>query len=331
MRVAIDARSDLAVLVIGDGSTRFPHATLGDSDRVRVGDWVVAVGAPLGLQTTVTAGIVSSRARDSLGPEAPDYLLTSAALRFGNSGGPLVNMDGEVIGINTVFGFTSAGLAFTIPSNSARAVVPQLLATGRVRRAGLGLVTQRLTPDLAQALGTGTATGLLVADVIPGGPAAAAGLRPGDVLLSFEAQALRARTDLARALERAQPGRDVRLGVRERNGRERTVAVTLEQERDAMPTSLAVYRFPSLGFSVQTLTPDAGVVVNQVDERGAGGALRVGDLIREMNHVPVGGADEFARLADRLQPGRPVALLVQRGPLALYVAVTPRLPATARP
>ena len=154
-RVAIDARSNLAVLIIGDGTVTFPHARLGDSDRAQVGDWVVAIGTPGGLQTTVTAGIISARARDSGGPEVPDYIQTSAVLRAGSSGGPLVDLAGEVVGINTVFAFESIGLAFTIPSNTARRVASQLVATGRVSRPALGVVTQVLTPELARRWGPG--------------------------------------------------------------------------------------------------------------------------------------------------------------------------------
>jgi serine protease Do len=320
-RVAVDARSNLAVLTIGDGTAAFAAARLGDSDRMRIGDWVVAIGAPLGLETTVTAGVVSARARDSIGPDAPDYLLTSAVLRPGNSGGPLVDVRGEVVGINTVFASELAGIAFTIPSNVARTVVPELVERGRVRRASLGLVTQKLTPELADALDTGRSTGLLVADVFPGGPAAAAGLAPGDLLLSFDGDPLRLRTDLARRLQQARPGQPVTLRVRRRDGGERTVPITLTEEPDSIPTSLMGRRLPRLACEVRGLTPDLGVVVSRVDRPGDGG-LRPGDVIRELNHVPVRTVADVVRVTARLRQGDPVAVLVQRGRLAVYVALT---------
>lgn len=321
-RVAIDARSNLAVLIIGDGTVAFPHARLGDSDRAQVGDWVVAIGTPGGLQTTVTAGIISARPRDSGGPEVPDYIQTSAVLRAGSSGGPLVDLAGEVVGINTVFAFETIGLAFTIPSNTARLVASQLVANGRVSRAALGLVTQVLTPELARALGTGTAAGLLVADVLPAGPGAAAGLRSGDLLLAIDTRRLVARTDLMRVLEQARTGQTVTLQIRRRDGAERSVAVTLGEERDEAPSSLIAYRLPELGCDVRSITPDLGVVVTRVDPQARAAGLRPGDIVRELNNIPVRTVDHFSRLADRLTAGARVALLVQRGRVATYVALT---------
>jgi serine protease Do len=321
-RVAIDARSNLAVLVIGNGRESFASARLGDSDGVRIGDWVIAIGAPLGLQTTVTAGVVSARPPDSMGLDAPDYLLTTAVMRAGSTGGPLVNARGEIVGINTIFALETAGIAFTIPSNTARSIVPQLLKTGRVSRASLGLITQGLTPELADALKTRASTGLLVADVVPNGPAAAAGIKPGDLLLAFDTHPLIARTDLPRALQHARPGQDVALRIRRRDGSEATVSIRLTQERSEAATSLITYRLPELGCEVRSLTPDAGIVVSRVERSGEGTGLRAGDIVREVNHVPVRTIGQFARVADRLRAGETVALLVQRGRVSVYVALT---------
>ena len=321
-RVAIDMRSELAILLIGDGTSTFPFAPLGDSDRVRIGDWVLAMGTPLGLQTTVSAGVVSAQARDSTGPDGPDYLLTTAVMRFGSTGGPLVDVTGTVIGINTVFAFEHAGLAFTIPSNVARAVVPQLLQSGRVTRPTAGVVTQTLTPELARGLGAPRAQGLVVADVIPGGPAAAAGLVPGELLLAFDGVPLVTRSDLARALQRARPGQDATLRVRRRDGREATVTVRLAEDRDEPPTSLVTYRLPELGCDIRSLTPDMGVVVSTARRPALERGLHAGDIIREVNHEAVRTVGDVARIADRLRPGQGVTLLVQRGRVALYVVLT---------
>ena len=321
-RIAIDLRSDLAVLIIGDGTATFPHARLADSDRARVGDWVVAIGTPLGLQTTVTAGIISARARDSGAADAPDYLQTSAVLRDGSSGGPLVNVDGEVVGINTIFALEAVGLAFTIPSNTARVVAAQLVDKGRVSRPWLGVLTQALTPELARALATGTSAGLLVADVVPASPGAAAGLRSGDLLLAFETRRLLVRTDLARALGDARAGQVVTLQVRRRDGTVHSVTVTLVEERDEAPSSLVTLRVPELGCEVRSITPDLGVVVIRVDAQAAAAGVRPGDVVREINSAPVRTVGDLARLADRLRAGQHVALLVQRGRAATYLALT---------
>jgi len=320
-RIAIDRRSDLAVLVIGDGTIAFPHARLADSDRIRVGDWVVAIGTPLGLRTTVTAGIISARARERGGPGATDYLQTSAVMYEGSSGGPLVNVDGEVVGINTILAFEAAGLAFTIPSNTVRTVAAQLVDTGRVSRPWLGVLTQALTPELAGALATGTSEGLLVADVASGSPGAAAGLRPGDLLLALDTSRLRVRADLARALGQLHAGQRVSLHVRRRDGTVHTVAVTLAEERDEAASSLVVLRVPELGCEVRSVTPDLGVVVVRVNVLASGAGLRPGDVVRELNHAPVRTVGDLARLADRLRAGDDVALLVQRGAVGAYVAL----------
>ncbi len=321
-RIASDLRSDLAVLIIGDGTVTFPHARLADSDRARVGDWVVAIGTPLGLQTTVTAGIISARAHDSAGPDAPDYIQTSAVLRDGSSGGPLVNVDGEVVGINTIFAFEAVGLAFAIPSNTARMVAAQLVDKGRVSRPWLGVLTQALTAELARALATGTSAGLLVADVVPASPGAAAGLRSGDLLLAFDTRPLLARTDLTRALGHARAGQKVTLQVRRRDGSVRSVAITLVEERDEAPSSLVALRVPELGCEVRSITPDLGVVIIRVDSQAGAAGVRPGDIVRELNNAPVRTVGDLVRLADRLRAGEHVALLVQRGRAATYLALT---------
>jgi S1-C subfamily serine protease len=286
-----------------------------------VGDWVVAIGTPFGLATTVTAGIISARARDSAGPDVPDYIQTSAVVRDGSSGGPLVNVEGEVVGINTIFAFESIGLAFTIPSNTARVVAAQLVDKGRVSRPWLGVLTQALTPELGRALATGTAAGLLVADVVPAGPAAAAGLRPGDLLLAFDTRPLRSRADLARALSQARAGQTASLQIRRRDGATRSVTLTLGEERDEVPSSLVALRVPELGCEVRSITPDLGVMVVKVDPRAGTAGVRPGDVVRELNNTAVRTVGDLVRLADRLRAGEPVALLVQRGRTARYLAL----------
>src|SRR5260370_22024206 len=179
--VGLDKKTDLAVLKLDDGKGSFKYARLGDSDRIQVGDWVLAVGSPFGLQATVTAGIISAKARQLDQGPFDDFLHTDAAINPGNSGGPLVNMQGEVIGINTAIVAGGSGIGFAIPSNMARKIYTELRDKGRVTRGWLGVSIQPLTPDLAREFGTRDAKGGLVHEVVPGRPAAPAGLHRRDL------------------------------------------------------------------------------------------------------------------------------------------------------
>jgi serine protease Do len=220
-----DEATDLAVLQI-EGAGRFTPAVLGDSDAMQVGDWVIAVGSPFGLRATVTAGIISAKARHIGAGPFDDFLQTDAAINPGNSGGPLVNMRGEVIGINTAIVAGGAGIGFAIPSSLARRVADELRQHGRVTRGWLGVSVQALTPELAQSAGVETGGGVLVAAVQPGSPAARAGLQPGDVIVRFGEHRLQDPADLQRAVGLARPGTQATATVA-RKGSERRVSVTL--------------------------------------------------------------------------------------------------------
>ncbi len=222
-----DPKTDLAVLRI-ETDQDLPHLRLGDSDEVRVGDWVIAVGAPFGLRATVTSGIVSAKARQIGAGPYDDFLQTDAAINPGNSGGPLVNMRGEVIGINTAIIRGGNGIGFAIPSNMARNISTQLLTTGTVSRGWLGVTLQPLTPELAASFDARDTTGVLVSEVVPDSPAARAGLAPGDIIMEFDGKQVRNPTDLARAVGLARPGHQARLTVW-RNGRTRTLTARLDE------------------------------------------------------------------------------------------------------
>jgi serine protease Do len=308
--VGVDERTDLALLRLDPARRPFPFARLADSDAVAVGDWVIAIGAPYGLEATVTAGIISA-------PAGTEFLQSDVALSAGSAGGPLVNTKGQVLGIVTSLGGDN-GIGFAVPSNTVRQVAASLNEWGRVRRAWLGATTQSMTSELARGFRRPDARGVLVADVEPGGPAAAAGLRPGDILLDLDAMPLRGRQELNRALARAAPAQTVRLTLW-RNGRTAIAAVVLGEE-PGPPR-----RTPGLGLAVRPLGPGLGVIVTDIDPGGPAAAAGVqrGDVIREIDRQPVGSTKDYERIIKARRKDNPLVVRLQRGVTAHYVALTP--------
>ncbi|MGH7391372.1 MAG: Do family serine endopeptidase [Candidatus Rokuibacteriota bacterium] len=333
--VGMDKKTDLAVLRLDDGKKQFPYARLGDSDRVQVGDWVIAVGSPFGLQATVTAGIISAKARDLRQGVFDEFLQTDAAINPGNSGGPLVNMQGEVVGINTAIVAGGSGIGFAIPSNMAKRIYTELLAKGKVSRGWLGVSIQALTPELAKSFGAKTDKGVLVSDVVPDSPAAKAGVQPGDILLEFEGKKMEGPADLQRAVGLTNPGTAAKVKVW-REQAERTLELKIGEapdEREARGGSRGGAP-SSLGLDVRPVTPEIarqlnlrsteGVVVTRVDEGGAAAEAGVqrGDVIREINRQKVRSMTDFEKLTRDVKEGDRLTLLLQRGPMSLYVAFT---------
>jgi serine protease Do len=321
----IDRKSDLAILRLG-GKAPYPRAALGDSDGVRVGDWVLAIGSPYGLGPTVTGGIISATARPHPRATVDDLFQTDAATFPESAGGPLVNARGEVIGILTVLSSQEFGISFAMPINAARNIVAQLAKHGTVSRGSLGAAFQAVTPGLARALKLSDAGGLLITDVLPRGAAAAAGLRRGDVVTKLLGRNLEAPYDAERALLDSVPGQTAELTYR-RQGETRTSRVTLGREvKEAPGRPLSSRPAAMLRFDVRALTPELGVVVTDVrpDRSGAEPGVRPGDIVREINYQPVRTLEDFQRLVDSVKAGDWLALLVQRGRAALYVAVEAR-------
>ncbi|WPB83551.1 DegQ family serine endoprotease [Sediminicoccus rosea] len=331
-----DPRTDLAVLRVSH-TAPLPFVPWGDSDTALVGDWVVAIGNPFGLGGTVTAGIISARGRDIRQGPFDDFIQTDAAINRGNSGGPLFNMRGEVVGINTaIYSPTggSIGIGFSIPSNLARGVARQLAEGGRVRRGWLGVNIQQVTDEIAESLGLrGGARGALIARAQEGAPAAAAGIRNGDVVLRFNNQEVREMRTLPRIVAETAVGAQVPVVVW-RDGREETVTVTLgELPTEATPASTAPSQTPrpdrpielsGLGLRVTALTaelrerfrlrPEArGVVVTEVlpNTPGAEREIRPGDLILEVQQERVTTPQELQERIERLRrQGRATALFL---------------------
>jgi serine protease Do len=333
-----DKKTDLAVIQLDGGAKTFAFVPLGNSDEAQVGDWVIAVGAPFGLQATVTSGIISAKARQIGAGPYDDFIQTDAAINPGNSGGPLVNMRGEVVGINTAIVRGGSGIGFAIPSNMAKRVASELRTSGKVTRGWLGVSLQPLTPELATSFGAKDTKGALIADVSADSPAARAGLKSGDVITEFNGKKIDDPSALARAVGLAKPGEMSKVRVW-RDRQEKTVDLKLGElpaERTAAAATRGVGDADAskLGVTVQSVTPEiarqldlkdpSGVVVTRVDPEGAAGeaGMQRGDVIVEIDRKPVKSVDDFEKLTASAG-GKQVLMRVQRGGNAIYIAMAP--------
>lgn len=325
--VGTDPEVDVAVIRIpAEELTAIP---LADSAALRVGDFVLAIGNPFGLQHTVTSGIVSALGRSGLGIEGfEDFIQTDASINPGNSGGPLVNLRGELVGINTAIigpAGGNVGIGFAIPSNMASLVMQQLIEHGEVRRGQLGIAVQELTPELAQAFGMDRfRSGVVVAQVGDNTPAAAAGLKSGDIVLAINDREIRNATELRTAVGLLRVGDEVRIRYR-RDGAERTVTARIAeapQERlagDRVHPRLAGAAFGSIDESSPLYGRLDGVMVLDLAQGSAAqrGGLRPGDVIVSVNRIPVSSAEEMAKAARA--GGNRLLLNVRRGEAALFI------------
>jgi serine protease Do len=348
--VGRDPRSDLAVLKI-KADRKLPFLEFGDSDRAKVGDWVIAVGNPFGLGGTVTAGIVSGRARDIKAGPYDDFIQTDAAINQGNSGGPMFNRGGEVIGVNTAIvslagGFV--GIGFAIPSNLARGVVADLKDKGRVERGWLGVRIQEVTRAVAEGLGMDRPRGVLVADVTDGGPAAVAGLMAGDVVVSFGGRPVEGTRDLPRRVAESRPGAQVRVEVM-RQGMTRTLTVHMERQPDDVAAlsgdkragdkaaaDKAAGPVPEDVLGMKLIVLDeatrrrqgladgvAGVLVTGLSSSRATATMQAGDVIVQVGDAAVSTpADVGRRVGEAEGAGQGSVLLrVNRRGTEMYVAL----------
>lgn len=334
-----DEKTDLALLKI-EAATPLPFVSFGDSETARVGDWVVAVGNPFGLGGTVTAGIISAHGRNINAGPYDDFLQTDAAINRGNSGGPMFNLAGEVIGINTaIFSPTGGniGIGFAIPANMVKMVIGELRAKGHVERGWLGVQIQDLTPDLAAGLGLDSRKGALVADIIDDTPAAKAGFQRGDVVLKYGDRAIDNAHDLPRLVASTAAGTEVPVTVL-RNGRQQTLPVTVgkmpsEQQVASATDSDAKGR---LGLVLAPITPQVreqldldgnaqGVVVQEVKpgSEAARKGIRPGDVIVEVNRQPVARPADVAAAMDRARQDKrkAVVMLLKRDTGQRFVAL----------
>ena len=332
-----DQKTDIAVLRIDPGDTKLAAVSFGDSDKLRVGDWVLAIGNPFGLGGTVTAGIVSARGRDIGNGPYDDFIQTDASINRGNSGGPLFNTDGDVIGINTAIysqSGGSVGIGFAISSNLAESVAEQLIEFGQTRRGWLGVYIQEVTPDIAESLGLDNAIGALISSVSESGPAAKGGIQPGDVIVEFDGTSIEKMRDLPRIVAKTDIGATVKVELF-RQGKRETVKVTLgELEKAELAGVIGSGReqtddfsFGSLGFTVSNLNAAVaeelgldnnatGVAVREVvpGSPAADKGLMVGDILRRYGQRPIDDAASLAKdVKEAEEAGRSgVLLLIER-------------------
>ncbi|HXD04717.1 MAG TPA: Do family serine endopeptidase, partial [Burkholderiaceae bacterium] len=336
--IGADKRTDVAVVKIDAAS--LPSVRIGDVSRLRVGEWVMAIGSPFGLENTVTAGIVSAKARET-GDYLP-FIQTDVAINPGNSGGPLINMRGEVVGINSQIYSRSGGfmgISFAIPIDEATRVADQLRASGRVVRGRIGVQIGEVTKDVAEALGLGKANGALVRSVEAGGPAERAGVEPGDIITRFDGKAVERSTDLPRVVGSTKPGTKSTVQVfRRGNTRDLSVVVAeLEPQTtrraNAAPEPKASSQAATiaLGLTVTDLSEaikrelkvKGGVKVESAEGSAARAGLREGDVVLAVANTEITDTRQFESVVSKLDKTKPVTVLFRRADWSQYVVIRP--------
>jgi serine protease Do len=333
-----DARSDVALLKVE--ARNLPSVRIGDSSKIRVGEWVIAIGSPFNLENTVTAGIISAKARDT-GEYLP-LIQSDVAVNPGNSGGPLINMRGEVIGINSQIATLSGaynGISFAVPIDEVMRVADQIRKTGKVTRGRLGVQISEVTTDVAESLGLGRARGAEVAMVESGGPADKAGVKVGDIILKFNGKDIERSSDLPRLVGGSAVGSRATVTVWRRGSQIDLPVTIVELQDEKSPKAKATPKKPApeqapnaLGLHVSDLTAaqkrdlksEAGVLVEFAEGRAASAGIRQGDVILQMNNVEITSANQFNSLVAKLDGKRPVALLVRRDNVSRYLVIRPR-------
>jgi serine protease Do len=327
--IGVDRRSDIAVLKIE--AKNLPVVKIGNPARLRVGEWVAAIGSPFGLENTITAGIVSAKARALPDENYVPFIQTDVAVNPGNSGGPLFNMNGEVVGINSqIFSRTGGymGLSFAIPIDVAMNIKDQLLQNGKVTRGRIGVQIQDVNQALANSFGLPKPQGALISGVEPGSPAEKAGLKSGDVVLGVNGKEIDQISELPSAIAAIKPGGNARLLIW-RNGARQEINVAVIELAEQKVAALASEpgSAASLGLTVRELAPEeraklnteGGLVVQNSSGAGARAGIQTGDVILALNETPVKSVEQLKQLVKK--SSKSVALLVQRGEARIYVPV----------
>ena len=329
-----DQKTDIAIIK-SDAGQDLPAAALGDSDRLEVGEWVMAIGNPFGLDHTVTSGIVSAKGRHIGAGPYEDFIQTDASINPGNSGGPLINLRGEVVGINSAIFSQSGGnigIGFAIPTNLVKELLPNLKDNGKVVRGYLGVTIQKITPEIAESLGMKQSNGALVADVAKAGPAERAGIKTGDVIVELNGKEIKDSGELPLLAARTAPGKQAQLKIL-RNGKELTLSLMVGELKEREVVAEA--ESGDFGLAVQPVTASMaaelgleraeGLVITAVkpgspaDEAG----LQRGDVITEINRRPVRNLSDYNRAVEKTEKGKTVLFLVRRGEGSLFLALKP--------
>ncbi|MEO0094706.1 MAG: DegQ family serine endoprotease [candidate division WOR-3 bacterium] len=338
--IGSDSRTDVALLKI-ETKERLPYLKFGDSDKIKVGDWVMAVGNPFNLEGTVTVGVISAKGRSHIplseGPDLQNFLQTDAAINPGNSGGPLLNLQGEVIGINTAITSTSGGnigIGFAIPINLAKNIIEELKSKGKVTRGYLGVYLEDLTEDMKNALNLSSLDGVMINEVIANSPADNAGIKEGDVIIEYDGKKVTDVQSFRIMVASTTPGRTVRLKLI-RNGKEMDLKVKIGEMKEEVAGVVGEKQGAELGLQVVDIdSPDAkvynisakkGVVVTNVESDSPAGnaGLQTGDVIISIDNKKIDDISDFKKAVKELKKGKPVIFQIQRGERKRYVAVTP--------
>ncbi len=330
--VGTDPKTDIALIKIS-ANRKLPHVALGDSEKLDVGEWVVAIGNPFGLGHTVTAGIVSAKGRIIGSGPYDDFIQTDASINPGNSGGPLFNLKGAVVGINTAIIQGGQGIGFATPIQLAKSILDQLKDKGKVTRGWLGVYIQHLSPEVAESLGISGSQGALVSDVTKEGPAEKAGIKSGDVIVAFNGKTVRDERDLPTIVAATRPGAKVDVKVI-RDGKEQTISVTVaEMAPETAKSTGGPDLSKGVGLTVQDIAPEIaqrldvedtrGVLVTSVengspaDEAG----FQEGDIVRQINRKPVPNVAEFGKLLNKFKDDKTILFLAERGGNRMFLAV----------
>ncbi len=330
--IGSDDKTDLALIKI-DTPDKLPAVKLGDSDRLRIGDWVVAIGNPFGLDGTITAGIVSAKGRVIGAGPYDNFIQTDASINPGNSGGPLFNLSGEVVGINTAIIAQGQGIGFAVPINTAKGIFDDLKTRGKVTRGWLGISVQDLTPDIAKNLGIKEEKGVLVGDVFSGDPADKAGIKTGDVIVNINGKPIETSHDLMGIVATLTVGKPVEVKAL-RDGAVKTFMVVIAERKDTKETAQGEKREEGhFGLAVQDITPQiaqslglkdkSGVIVSDIedDSPAAEAGIKTGDVITQVNKVRVKSVKEFTAAMAGLKKSDSVLLLIKRGDGSFFVTL----------
>jgi serine protease Do len=327
-----DPKTDLAVVHVE--AQDLPVAVLGNSEKLQVGEWAIAIGSPFGLEETVTVGVISAKGRTGLGTGTyEDFIQTDASINPGNSGGPLVNIDGEVIGINAMIIQPGQGIGFAIPINLARTIMMELIKQGKVIRPWMGISLQDLSPELMKSFNIEEKEGALIGQVFEGSPAEKAGLKVGDIVVGIDGKKIKNSQDLVREVLKRQVGQKIEIDIIREGKRIKVPVTTMEMPSEVAEQKIPPERKEWFGLRVTDVTPDIakqsglskaeGVVIDNVEVGSSSqdAGLRKGDVILEVNRQKVQNENDYRSLMEKTKPDQSVLFLISRGGSTFFVSL----------